>query len=157
VRPSDDGTWMPRRVPTWPGSPSAQGPKRHCLQDENGCAIAAVATLAGLPYSHVKEVAFNLREEGLGGMRPDKIVELIRVVTRERWTYHRYSWLRRRRLRKAEFPVPLVLAHIVSPRPWVGHVIIVKKGLVFDSNYESPRRIDNYEHADWMLWGYVAR
>ena len=62
---------LPRKLPIWPGAPSASRPKSHVLQQRGpDCAIAAAATIAGVTYDQAASVAFSLREEGLGGVRP---------------------------------------------------------------------------------------
>ncbi len=61
---------LPRKLPIWPGAPSASNPKKHVEQRYGpDCAIAAAATITGTTYDEAASVAFSLREEGLGGMR----------------------------------------------------------------------------------------
>ncbi len=145
---------LPRKLPIWPGAPEASRPRKHVPQMRGpDCAIAAAATITGVTYDEAASVAFSLREEGLGGMRPPMIIKLLFRLTETPW---RIEWLIRSKVRLAEtvFPDHLVLACIASP--WLlrnHHAIVARERVIYDGSLEAPVSPAEHPHKDWYpVW-----
>ena len=143
---------LPRRLPIWPGSPRASQPRGHVLQCRGpDCAIAAAATITGVTYEQAASVAFSLREEGLGGIRPRAMIELLYRLTDVPW---RVQWHFRARipLQRMVFPDQLTVACITTHglRP-KAHAIVARGSVIYDGAREQPSSRETHPHKDWYV------
>jgi hypothetical protein len=121
------------------------------------CAIAAAATITGVRYEEAASAAFSLREEGLGGIRPHQMNQLLERLTDVPW---RTEWLFRSRvrLRAMKFPHELVLAFISEP--WFGrrrHAIVVRDRVIFDGSLEHPISPEDHPCSKWFVSALFVR
>jgi hypothetical protein len=144
---------LPRKLPIWPGAPAASSPRKHVPQRRGpDCAIAAAATITGVTYDEAASVAFSLREEGLGGMRPQMIIKLLYRLSETPW---RIEWLTRSRVRLSAtvFPDHLVLACIASPWLRHHHAIVARERVIYDGSLDAPVSPADHPHKDWYpVW-----
>ncbi len=147
---------LPKRLPIWPGSPRADQPRAHVTQRHGpDCAIAAAATITGVSYEEAADAAFTLRVDGLGGMRPDKIVSLLQRLTDVPWRLERCRWPRRR-LRDTTFPDQLVLATIDGP--WGGrHAIVARGSWAYDGSLGKPVLCRDHPRGAWRVFSLIVR
>jgi hypothetical protein len=148
---------LPKRLPIWPGAPTASQPRPHVHQVHGpDCAIAAAATITGMTYEQAASVAFSLRGDGLGGMRPDRIVELLYRLTDVPWQYKTdRSFIR---LRDMIFPGDLVIAGIRDPWLFRGaHAIVARDRTVYDGSLDEPVSTQDHPRKKWLVLGVIVR
>ena len=142
---------LPRKLPIWPGAPSASKPRDHVVQRYGpDCAIAAAATITGVSYDEASSVAFSLREEGLGGMRPDNMIKLLERITDCPWRMKSVirSWIR---LRDKTFPDELVVANIVHPWWSRAHAIVARNQRIYDGTIDKPVSTQDHPLMKWYV------
>jgi hypothetical protein len=145
----------PRRVPVWPGSPAALRPRRHVLSRQHAdCAIATAATVTGVPYEEAASAAFSLREEGLGGLRPEPFLKLLARLDGRPWRADIPSLRGECVLTLATFAFPeeLVAANISHWFwPWRCHAIAATATVVYDPNYDEPLSQSAHPWRNWKV------
>ena len=149
---------LPRRLPIWPGSPGAADPKKHvCQRRGPDCAIAAVATITGVTYEQAASAAFSLREDGLSGMRPHAIKELLYRLTDQPW---RFEWLARTRIRLAsmifdeQLSVACITSHGLRPN---AHAVVARKGIIYDGSLDEPVSPQEHPLKNWYVAWLIER
>jgi hypothetical protein len=148
---------LPRKLPIWPGAPSASSPRNHVLQQRGpDCAIAAAATITGVTYDQAASVAFSLREEGLGGMRPQAMVKLLYRLTDTPW---RLELLFRTRIPLSSmlFPDQFVVVCIASHWRRRCHAIVARERVVYDGSLENPISTQDHPQKDWHVVWLIAQ
>jgi hypothetical protein len=149
---------LPRKLPIWPGAPAASNPRTHVHQRCGpDCAIAAAATITGVAYDEAASLAFSLREDGLGGMRPQAMVNLLYRLTDMPWRVERSFRSKRVRLASMVFPVQLVVACIVSPWRRRGHAIVARERVIYDGLLEGPVGPQEHPYKNWFVGWMVVR
>ena len=127
-------------------------PKKHVHQRHGpDCAIAAAATITGVAYDEAASAAFSLREQALGGMRPQKMVELLYRLSDTPW---RLKWLFRTRVRLSSmvFPDHLTMACITSPGLRINaHAIVARQRIVYDGDLEQPVSPEEHPMKNWYV------
>jgi hypothetical protein len=121
------------------------------------CALAAAATITGVTYDAAACVAFSLREEGLGGVRPKNMLELLCRLTDSPW---RIVWLFRTRVRLSAmvFPDQFVVACITSGglRP-TAHAIVARGRVIYDGSLNEPVTATEHPRKDWYVSWLIER
>ena len=149
---------LPRKLPIWPGAPGASNPRNHVLQRHGpDCTIAAAATITGVTYEQAASVAFSLREDGLGGMRPQNLIKLLYRLTDAPW---RVDWLLRSRVRLSSmvFPEQLTVACLVSPWALRGaHAIVARGRTIYDGSLDGPVSPEAHPHKNWYVAWLIER
>jgi hypothetical protein len=143
---------LPRKLPIWPGAPGAAEPRKHVLQRRGpDCAIAAAATIAGVPYDEAASMAFSLREDGLGGMRAQRVQEFLYRLTDKPWRIRSLARMRVR-LCSMVFPQQLSVACIASHsiRP-LAHAFAARQRVIYDGSLEKPVSPRDHPLKDWYL------
>jgi hypothetical protein len=148
---------LPRKLPIWPGAAQAST-RRAQIHQRRGpdCAIAAAATLTGVSYDEAASVAFSLREDGLGGMRPQAIKKLLYRLTDMPW---RIEWLFRTRIRLSSmvFPKQLAMACIASPWRRNHHAIVARERVIYDGSLEGPVSPEVHPFKNWFVTWLIVR
>jgi hypothetical protein len=149
---------LPRKLPIWPGAPSASSSRKHVLQQRGAdCALAAAATITGVTYDEAASEAFSLREEGLGGIRPKHMMELLWRLTDSPW---RIVWLFRTRVRLSAmvFPDQLVVACITGGglRP-TAHAIVARERVIYDGSLDEPVTTAEHPSKNWYVSWLIER
>jgi hypothetical protein len=142
---------IPRKLPIWPGAPSASRSRDHVQQRWGpDCAIAAAATITCVTYDEAASVAFSLREEGLGGMRAQELKKLLYRLTDAPW---RIEWLFRTRVRVSSmvFPERLTMACITSPWRRQAHAVVARKQVIYDGSLDGPVSTAEHPHKNWYV------